>query len=268
MNTGKIVLLSLLCSGGLAQAALPPVIEGGRGGLEAAHMASSAPVSSKMILKMYQQLEQLKREVQTLRGELEEMSYNMDGVKRRQRDIYLDLDRRLQPLEGGELPVPPQQQTPIIQSETTGQSQATEAVEPKAVKQLSTNLAAERKAYQSAFNTLKEGRYSQSIKEFKAFLSSYPTGEYADNATYWLAETYYVTRAFPEASGEFEKVIVSFPESPKVPDALLKTGYIAYELKNWKTARKKLSEVINRFPNSSAARLAENRLLRMKQEKH
>ncbi|RLA19384.1 MAG: tol-pal system protein YbgF [Gammaproteobacteria bacterium] len=271
MKAGKAIVLGLSCMASFAQAAqpLPPVVDGGSARFAAGQDASSVQGSTKMVLDMYRQVERLKREVQALRGELEELTYNMDGVKKRQRDIYLDLDRRLQPLEGnGGMSVGQSSSIPQTGAAPKAQNSAAGSSKPKVVAQVSTNLAAERKAYQSAFNTLKEGRYSQSIKQFTAFLSNYPSGEYADNATYWLAETYYVTRAFSEANNEFEKVIISFPDSQKVPDALLKTGYIAYELKNWKTARKKLTEVVSRFPNSSAARLAENRLLRMKQEKH
>jgi tol-pal system protein YbgF len=269
MKLRQKVAIGLLCTAGLAQAEelLPPVIDGGRGGSVSAQGVS--PTSNKMTLEMYRQVEQLKREVQQLRGELEELTYNMDGVKKRQRDIYLDLDRRLQPLEGSVGEVAKGNAVPTTASGVNGkESVKHSATGSPVIKQVSTNLAVERKAYQKAFNTLKEGRYSESIKQFKAFLSNYPSGDYADNATYWLAETYYVTRDFNEAKAEFEKVIVSFPESQKVPDALLKTGYIAYELGNWKTARKKLTEVVSRFPKSSAARLAENRLRRMKQEKH
>lgn len=266
MKLGQKVAVGLLCTVGLAQAEqlLPPVVDGVRGGSVSAQGAS--PTTNKMTLEMYRQVEQLKREVQQLRGELEELTYNMDGVKKRQRDIYLDLDRRLQPLEGSVGEVVTGNAEPAAALGIDGKESTKNR--PAVIKQVSTNLAAERKAYQKAFNTLKEGRYSESIKQFKAFMSDYPSGDYADNATYWLAETYYVTRDFNEAKAEFEKVIASFPDSQKVPDALLKTGYIAYELGNWKTARKKLTEVISRFPKSSAARLAENRLRRMKQEKH
>ncbi len=267
MKLGKKVAVGLLCTAGFAQAEqpLPPVVDGVRGGAASSQRVS--PASSKISLEMYRQVEQLKREVQQLRGELEELTFNMDGVKKRQRDIYLDLDRRLQPLEGAVGEVAKEKGMPTIGSGTTEKVKE-KAAEPAVIKQVSVNPAAERKAYQKSFNTLKEGRYSESVKQFKAFLSDYPAGDYADNATYWLAETYYVTRDFNEAKAEFEKLVVSFPESQKVPDALLKTGYIAYEQENWKTARKKLTEVINRFPKSSAARLAENRLRRMKQEKH
>ncbi len=278
MKSAKAIMLGFCCVAGAAQAAqpLPPVVEGGKGEVVRANQSNpSVRVSSQTILEMYRQLEQLKQEVRQLRGEIEELNHNMEGVKKRQRDIYLDLDRRIQPLESSSAEgarIKPEQQPaeiPVIPDAEKAINTGRDLPAPTAIiPQASRDPVAERKAYQQAFNSLKEGHYSQSIERFKEFLSTYPTGEYADNATYWLAEAYYVTRAFSEAQATFGNVLTSFPESTKVPDAMLKTGYIAYELKSWKEARKKLTEVVNRFPNSSAARLAEKRLLRMKQEKH
>lgn len=260
-----VTVCSMLVAMGAANAApLPPVIGSGQNGAAGNQGQPAVRVSGQMVMDLYRQVEQLKREVSELRGELEELNYSVDGVSKRQRDIYLDLDRRLQPLEtGGQGAV----------SDVTGSSTSTTAQTPETagnsvIQQKSTNLAAERKLYQQAFDTLKEGHYSQAIEQFGAFLKKYPTGEYADNATYWLAETYYVTRSFTEAQGYFEKVTVSFPNSSKVADSLLKSGYIAYELKEWKKARAILTDLIKRFPDSSAARLAEKRLQRMKQENH
>lgn len=275
----KVIVLGFFCVAGFIQPAqaLPPVVEGG--GSEVASQNRSSPsvrVSSQTILEMYRQLEQLKQEVRQLRGGLEELDHNMEGVKKRQRDIYLDLDRRILPLEAKLVKAPEtkpeQQQMAVIIPDLDAKKPINDGIglPPSAsiAQTLSSDPIAERKAYQQAFNSLKEGHYSQSIEQFKGFLLAYPTGEYADNGTYWLAEAYYVTRAFSEAQVMFANVMSSFPESMKVPDALLKRGYIAYELKSWSEARKKLAAVVSRFPNSSAARLAEKRLLRMKQEKH
>ena len=59
-----------------------------------------------------------------------------------------------------------------------------------------------------------------------------------------------------------------FPESPKVPDSLLKIGYTHYELKQWELARAALTQVQEQYPNSTLARLAESRLRSMRLEGH
>jgi tol-pal system protein YbgF len=95
---------------------------------------------------------------------------------------------------------------------------------------------------------------------------SYPESQLADNAQYWLAESYYVTDQFENALQEFEVVIGKYPRSRKVPDALLKIGYSNYELKRWDAARGSLARVQSEYPDTTAARLAEQRLKRMDDE--
>jgi TolA-binding protein len=61
-------------------------------------------------------------------------------------------------------------------------------------------------------------------------------------------------------------VINDYPRSRKIPDALLKIGYSNYELERWEAARGALSRVQAEYPDTTAARLAEQRLTRMDDE--
>ena len=124
----------------------------------------------------------------------------------------------------------------------------------------------EQAAYQRAFNLLKEGRYEQAAAAFQAFLSEYQGGHYADNAQYWLGEAYYVTRQFEPALTEFQKLMRNYPASSKVTHAMLKVGYIYDEMDKPDKARETLKALIANHPKTTAARLAEERLRRMKQE--
>ena len=128
--------------------------------------------------------------------------------------------------------------------------------------------APERKDYDRALEQLKEGRYTEASSAFKTFLQKYPTSSYADNAQYWLGDVYYVTREFQPALSEFSKVIDSYPDSTKIADARLKIGYIQYELKDWSKARQMLTQVVETYPGTTTARLAQERLDRMKREGH
>ena len=67
----------------------------------------------------------------------------------------------------------------------------------------------------------------------------------ADNAQYWLGEAYYVNKSFPEALVAFQRVVDNYPQSRKLPDALLKIGYCNYELKDYSAARAALSQVVD-----------------------
>jgi TolA-binding protein len=77
-----------------------------------------------------------------------------------------------------------------------------------------------------------------------------------------------VVRNFGVALDEFNRVVTNYPESAKVPDALLKVGYSYYELKNFDKACQTLNEAVTRYPNTTVARLAEIRLAKMKEEGH
>jgi len=120
--------------------------------------------------------------------------------------------------------------------------------------------------YERAFETLKAGRYTDAIAEFQTFVAKYPTGDFSDNAHYWLGEAHYVNRDYAAAREAFKRMVADFPQSAKVPDAQLKLAFIEYENAQYAKARSILNDVIKRYPDSSAARMAEKRLERMKLE--
>ena len=51
------------------------------------------------MIEVFQRLDDLQREMQQLRGMVEEQSHSQDGVKQRQRDLYIDLDQRISDLQ-------------------------------------------------------------------------------------------------------------------------------------------------------------------------
>lgn len=216
-------------------------------------------VDNQALLEMLQRVETLTQEVQQLRGTVEEQAHTIEGLKQRQRDLYLDVDRRLSSVErGGQ--TPSSMTAPGVQPDAAAQpgSEATTPPGP-AKSQASSNPLREQEEYQKAFNVLKEGRYEQAITDFSAFLKTYPSSALTDNAQYWLGEAYYVTRRFDEAAREFDKVAGN-QESRKRADAMLKLGYTHYELQKWPEARKVLEQVVARYPGNTVARLAEKRL--------
>ncbi|MEW8645187.1 MAG: tol-pal system protein YbgF [Candidatus Thiodiazotropha endolucinida] len=226
------------------------------------------------------QVQQLRQEVRQLRGDLEEQKYNMDGMSRRQRDLYVDIDQRLSRIQSGGAmsPTPQPVTTPVTPPPASGAVGQTAAVSPEPPPEAPASAAIgsvtppdpkkESEAYQAAFNLLKQGRYGESITAFSSFLRDYPGGEYEDNAQYWLAEASYVNRDFDTALGEFTKIMENYPDSPKVPGAMLKIGYIQYEKKNWTGTRNILKELMDNFPATTESRLAQKRLQRLTKEGH
>ena len=214
-------------------------------------------VEGQGLVDMYLRLETLQQEVQQLRGEIEVQANTIKGLKQRQRDLYLDIDRRLQQLESGA----------VSKAAASTAAATPETVTTTKTAVVSAPVAAE-DAYRAAFKLLKEGRYTPAASRFKDFLKKYPDSAYADNAQYWLGEISYVTRAFKQAIVEFDKVLKNYPNSTKHADAMLKQAYCYYELQNYAKARELLTTVITRFPHSTAAGLAEKRRKRMTAEGH
>ncbi|MCH7880641.1 MAG: tol-pal system protein YbgF [Proteobacteria bacterium] len=238
-------------------------------------------IDNRAVLELFQKVDVLADEISQLRGEIEQQTNDLSGIKKRQRELYLDIDRRLRDLENrasaqtpavapidisilDSLPEPVLPGTTGTAAGTTG----TAAPQPTTgSSQVSgTTSSEERAAYQAAFDTLKEGRYKKAKAEFKRFLNQYPGSSFAGNAQYWLGEAHYVTRRFEQGIVEFGLVLKIYPNSSKVPDAMLKLGYTYYELKQFEQAKSLLLELRKRYPKSTAFRLAGKRLDRIRKE--
>ena len=264
-------------------------------------MSKSGEQGSGGMLGMVGDLQRTQEEVRSLRGDVERLQFEAEQNRLRQREIFIDFEKRLNSLEAnpakqptspsanqpGAVITPPPVPQPTIEANAPAAPSAPGApvviqppVNPEqhaepppataesanAVPPPATRTISEQDAYLEAFEVLKQGRYDESIKAFEAFLLQFPDGEYADNARYWLAETYYVKKNFPVSLQQFQQLLAEYPDSSKLPGALLKIGYIQYELGNNIEARQSLERVRIEFSDSSVADLAKQRLERMDRE--
>lgn len=125
----------------------------------------------------------------------------------------------------------------------------------------------ERAVYDEAFKTLLKDPKA-AIPAFRSFLKDYPNSSLAASAQYWVGEALYAEKDYKGAADEFLIVLKEHKGSDKAPDAALKLGYSFYEQKEWDSARKTLEDVTKFFPSSDAAKLASQRLEKMKTEGH
>jgi tol-pal system protein YbgF len=114
--------------------------------------------------------------------------------------------------------------------------------------------------YNHAFAQYKVASYKEAIQEFSGFLKKFPRHNLADNAQYWIGESYYSLGSFPEAIYTFQKVITYYPKGNKAPDALLKIGLCHLATKNEENARAMFQKLVAEYPSSNAARLAHMKL--------
>lgn len=115
-------------------------------------------------------------------------------------------------------------------------------------------------AYAAAYQTFKNGNYAKAREAFQEFLVTYPSGEYADNAQYWIGECYFFEKQFEKAILEYEKVTRKFPSSNKVPYALVKQALSFQNLGDKASAKLLLQQVIKEYPDTSQARVARSKL--------
>ena len=271
-----LALMLALCLPQLAPAAdLPPIRESqaetvGSGGqslsLEERVKRLENLLEGQALVEMLMQIEELQKDVQELRGQNETYAHEVEGIKKRQRELYMDIDRRLRQLMEASNTTAAGTGTGMPSTTTvpTPQMGASLSAGGAAGRPTAVDPQAEKNAYSKAFNVLKDRHYEQAILAFAQFLQVYPDGQYADNAIYWTGEAKYFLERYDQAIEDFKRVTTRFPNSPKQADALLKIGYSYYQMKKWPETRQALQEVITRFPDSTAATLAGKRLHQMK----
>jgi len=139
-----------------------------------------------------------------------------------------------------------------------------EEIDIKMVTQNNATNQVGREDFQAAFELLKEGDYEAARDAFVTFIELYQESEFIDDAKYWLAETYYAQRLYTKALEEFENIQIQFPDSGKLPETILKSGFCHFELGNSEQAKQILNLVMNQYPNTSVARLAVQKLKTIK----
>src|SRR5690606_7424108 len=206
---------------------------------------------------LLEQVGELRREVVSLRSQIEELQHGIDQLRETSRAQYLDADGRLNRLEGGvppALPGPDGGGLPVPVPET---GDAAGSAPPRA---LPAQDPDERAAYEVAFSALRAGDYEQSAELFQQFLQAHPAGGLAPNAHYWLGESFYVLEDYERAQRQFEALIEQFPEDSRAPRALLKVGLSQFGREQLDAAEQTLAAVVERYPGSDAAVTADDRL--------
>ena len=125
----------------------------------------------------------------------------------------------------------------------------------------SNELPDEKTRYLQAYSLFKNGDYNQAIAEFQAIVNTYPNGDYADNAQYWVGEALLKKGDKRGAMIAFDKVLRNYSRKPKVPDALLKLGMTEYSLGNREKAREYYDYLIENYQGTPSAIAAYNKKL-------
>ncbi len=207
------------------------------------------------VLALAAEIEKLREEMRSLRGQIEVLGNNIEGVSKRQRDMYVDLDQRLRRFE---------QPGAAIAPATGGAAPpaAAGAEAPKTVAAVATGTVSvdENEAYERAQGQRRIGNYQGAITAFQGFVAKYPKSTLAPRAQYWIGDSYFNLRDFKNAITSQQKLVTTYPDSASVPDALLNMASSQLEAGDTAAARKTMDGLIARYPASDAAEKARRRV--------
>lgn len=212
-------------------------------------------------VNLSQDIDSLQNELSELRGISEEHNYKLSQILERQRELYQELDKlnestkKMMALRDAQAAPSLPMLSPNANTSVSGLQVA------PATQQASLD---ENQAYDKAVNlVLKDKRYEQAIPEFQAFINKYPESSYQPNAHYWLGQLLFTKGEFKSAAKNFLTVVDMHTESNKRPDSLFKLGLVAQKLSNMAEAKVRFEQVVSEYPDSTAAKLAKQRLLEL-----
>ena len=187
----------------------------------------------RSMLDLTAQLEGIRNDLAALRGQIEVLQNRVEQLDRRQKDLYTDVDARLRKLE----------------------PQSAAAADKGPAPQ-----AQEQQAYEAALAQMKANNYGAAIQGLQAFLAQYPQSTLAPSAQYWIGNAYFALRDFKNAIAAQNRVVATWPDNAKAPDALLNIASSQAELGDVTGSRNTLKTLISKYPTSPAAEQAKQRL--------
>lgn len=120
--------------------------------------------------------------------------------------------------------------------------------------------SAEEEAYNRSLALFREEKYEAAIDGFHRFLDLYPKSDLADNAQFWIGESYMALKQYDKAILAYQDVIEKYPKANKVPNAMLRQVAAWMEIDDKRSARAVLKNLIKEFPDSNEAKLARSKL--------
>ncbi len=192
------------------------------------------------------EVRRLREDLQVLKGRVEETDFQSQKAASDLRDRLSTQEQRLAKVERY-LDVPGAQAGRTVSAAGIPKSQIT-----------SEDLA----LYTQGKQAFDKEDYAGARAAFESLLKKFPKSDQADNAQFWIGETYFRQSWYEKAILEYQKVIELYPQGNKVPAALLNQGMPFTALGDKDNARLIFKELVDRFPKSTEAKAAEQKLKR------
>jgi tol-pal system protein YbgF len=114
--------------------------------------------------------------------------------------------------------------------------------------------------FQLALDQLRRGSAGTARIAFQELLTKHPTSDVADDAQFYLAESYAAENQPAAADSAYLLVVTQYPESPRAPTALFKRALTKVASNDTETAKAMFNDLIAKYPRSDEAALARERL--------
>ena len=191
----------------------------------------------RSLLELQNQIEALRAELASQRGQNEQLAREVSELQRRQKDADQGVEERLRKLEPVKVAV-------------DGREFMADPME--------------KRGYEDALAVFRKGDFPAAQAAFVDFVRRFPRGGYAPSALFWLGNAQYATRDYKEAIVNFREVLSLAPDHLRAPEAALSLANCQIELKDIKSARKTLGDLMKAYPQTEAAQTAKDRLSRLK----
>jgi tol-pal system protein YbgF len=218
-----------------------------------------AQAANQPMLELSNQMQVMREELRSMRGQLEVLSNSLEANGKRQRDMYVDLDTRLRRFEQNAPAAAPGAPPPAA-APGPGAAAAPSSPAPAAAAATGAAAADEHRVYEAAQQQRRVGNYQAAIVSFQSFVAQFARSPLAHRAQYWIGDSYYNLRDFKNAIANQQKLVSTYPDSASVPDALLNMASSYIELGDNASAKKTMDNLVARYPTSEAAEKAKRRL--------
>lgn len=205
------------------------------------------------------EIDSLRQEAQRLSGVLEESQHLIKHTVERD---TLELDTLITRLAGLEKSVTQLYQhldlKPLTESRqplATGPKETSGRTPPPQAKDETSDLP-EKTLYEETLAAYQDGKYQDAITGFKNLIINYPASSLADNAQFWIGESYMAQKKYELAIRAYHEVITKYPNGNKVPNAMLKQALAFIEARDDVAAKILLKKLMKNYPDSDEAKLA------------
>jgi tol-pal system protein YbgF len=188
--------------------------------------------------------ENLRNEIQRLRGEKEELTQELRKQQAAAQALSQGIDERLK--------------------NTDERLKKFEPVKVKLDNQEFLADPAEIRFYEASLASFRKGEFVVASEGFIDFNKRYPTSGYAVMSLFWLGNSQYANREYKDAIKNFNNLLAKDPDHARAPDAMLSVANCQLEMKDVKSARKTLDDLMKKYPQSESAAAAKERLSKLK----